>query len=90
MTLPITQPPTSGKQLISLHSVNQNFVKILNCFIIINIHFPLDDNSVAEPTCLLPHESHNLGQTQKLNTQQKEKNYAGHCHKTCCKEMLEV
>jgi len=80
----VTQPPTSGKQLISPHSANQNPE------LLYNIHFPLDDNSIAGPS-LLPSGSYNLGQTQTLNIQQKNKKiYAGHCHKMCCKEMLEV
>jgi len=84
MTLPVTQPPTSGKQLISPHSANQTPE------LLYNIHFPLDDNSIAGPS-LLPSGSYNLGQTQTLNIQQKNKKiYAGHCHKMCCKEMLEV
>ena len=66
MTLPVTQPPTSGKQLISPHSANQNPE------LLYNIHFPLDDNSIAGPS-LLPSGSYNLGQTQTLNTQQKNK-----------------
>ena len=84
MTLPVTQPPTSGKQLIGPHSANQNPE------LLYNIHFPLNDNSIAGPS-LLPSGSYNLGQTQTLNSQQKNiKIYAGDCHKTCCKEMLEV
>jgi hypothetical protein len=66
MTLPVAQPPTSGKQLISFDSANQNPE------LLYNIHFPLDDNPVAGPS-LLPSESHNSGQTQTLNTQQKNK-----------------
>ena len=66
MTLPVTQPPTSGKQLISPHSANQNPE------LLYNIHFPLDDNSIAGPS-LLPSGSYNLRQTQTLNTQQKNK-----------------
>ena len=67
MTLPVAQPPTSGKQLISFDSANQNPE------LLYNIHFPLDDNPVAGPS-LLPSGSHNSGQTQTLNTQQKNKN----------------
>jgi hypothetical protein len=60
---------------------------------IINIHFPLDDNSVAGPS-LLPSGSYNLGQTQTLNTQQKSKKsiqdiVAKHATKKCWKCEIE-
>jgi len=46
ITLPVAQPPTSGKQLISSHSADQNQAMLYN------IHFPLENISVAEPSVL--------------------------------------
>jgi hypothetical protein len=58
MTLPVTQPPTSGKQLISPYSANQNPE------LLYNIHFPLDDNSIAGPS-LLPTDTNIKHPTEK-------------------------
>ena len=44
----------------------------VNPELLYNIHFSLNDNSVAGPSLLLS-GSYNLGQTQTLNTQQKNK-----------------
>lgn len=64
MTLPVTQQPTSGKQLISLHSTDQDPE------LLFDIQFPLEDNSIAGPS-ILPSGSYNSGQTETSNTKKK-------------------
>ena len=60
MTVPVTQPPTSGKQLISLDSINQN-PELLS-----NIHFLLDDDSIPGLSLLpTPPKSQQVWEIQK-------------------------
>ena len=62
MTLPVTQKPTSGKQLISHHSTDQNTE------LLFDIQFPLEDNSVAGPS-MLP------SGTETSNTKKKNRKF---------------
>ena len=59
ITLPVAQPPTSGKQLISSHSADQNQEMLYD------IHFPPENISVAGPS-VLPSGNNTSGQTQLI------------------------
>ena len=67
ITLPVAQPLTSGKQLISSYSADQNQAMHYN------IHFPSGNISVAGPS-VLPSGNNTSGQTYTLDTWQKNKN----------------
>ena len=62
----MAQPPTSGKQLISSHSADQNQEMLYD------IHFPPGNISVAGPSAL-PSGNNTSGHTHTLDTQQKNK-----------------
>ena len=64
ITLPLNQPPISGKQLISSHSADQNQAMLYN------IYFPPENISVAGLS-IFPSGNNTSGQTYTLDTQQK-------------------
>ena len=66
ITLPLNQPPISGKQLISSHSADQNQAMLYN------IYFPPENISVAGLS-IFPSGNNTSGQTYTLDTQQKNK-----------------
>jgi hypothetical protein len=66
----VAQPQTSGKQLISSHSADQNQAMLYD------VHFPLENISVAGPS-VLSSWNYTSGQTHTLDIQQKNKKSTG-------------
>ena len=69
ISLPVAQPPTSGKQLISSYSADQNQAMLYNT------HFSPDNVSVIGPI-ILPSGNNTSKQIYKLDTYQKNKKSA--------------